>query len=129
MVPLKKEVSISLNKLLGFVFPQKEKYKNEKNLFYLRLYSDLIRAEDRLNPEKCKTMTNILKVVRNMARTTEFKEEEAYLKRIRDIASEVISNMNKIKVQIKKDPIGDPMHAKTKLQLAQNICILRIMKR
>lgn len=129
MVPLKKEVSLSLGKFLDFVFPKKEKYLNEKTIFYLRLYTDLIRAEDRLNPNQNKAMVNILKVVRNMARSTEFREEEAYLKRIRDIASEILGNFNKIKIQIKKDPAGDPMHAKTKLQLAQNICILRIIKR
>jgi hypothetical protein len=129
MVPFAKDMTISLSKLLEFVFPKREKYLIQRNLFYLRLYTDLIRAEEKMNPRGCKRMENILRVVRNMARNPDFKEEEAYLKRIRSIASDILSNLNRIKIKIKKDPTSDAYHAKTKLQLAQNICILRILKR
>lgn len=129
MVPLNKDIAINLNKLINFVFPKKDKYITEKTLFYLRLYTGLIKAEDKLTPDGCSRMVNILKVVRNMAKSSEYKEEEAYLKRIREIANEIISNMSKIRRIINKDPTSDAFHAKTKLQLAQNICILRILKR
>ena len=112
-----------------FVFPKKEKYINEKIIFYLRLYTDLTKAEEKMNEAGFRRMINLLKVVRNMAKSTVFKEEEAYLKRIREIASSVISNKDKIRRAIKRDPADVPLHAKTKLQLAQNICILRILKR
>lgn len=129
MVPINKDITINLNKLIGFIFPKKEKYLNEKTLFYIRLYTDLIRAEDRMKLDGLNKMINFLKVVRNMSRDLKFKEEEAYLKRIREITNSIISNASLIKQAIRKDPMCDPFHAKTKLQLAQNICILRILKR
>ena len=129
MVPIEKDITINLNKLIGFIFPKKEKYLNEKIIFYIRLYTDIIKAEDKMNLDGFNKMVNLLKVVRNMSRNTKFKEEEAYLKRIREIVSSIISNASIIKKAIKKDPAGDPYHAMTKLQLAQNICILRILKR
>jgi hypothetical protein len=127
MVP--KDIAISLNKLIEFVFPKKEKYINEKIIFYIRIYTDLVKAEERMTPERCKGIINLLKVVRNMSRNSDFKEEEAYLKRIKEITNSIIFNNKKIIKEVKKDPLGDHFHAKTKLQLAQNICILRILKR
>ncbi len=129
MVQLNKDISINLNKLIGFIFPKKEKYLNEKMIFYIRLYTDLVRAEDAMTIERFNKMINLLKVVRNMSRESKFKEEESYLKRVREIANSIISNGSLIKSAIRKDPACDPLHAKTKLQLAQNICILRILKR
>ena len=129
MVPINKDIAINLNKLIKFVFPKKDKYLNEKTLFYLRLYTDLLRAETNMAEGGCNRVVYLLRIVRNMSRSTEFKEEEAYLKRIREIANEIISHISSIKRIMNKDPTGDAFHAKTKLQLAQNICILRILKR
>ena len=129
MVPINKDITINLNKLIGFIFPKKEKYLNEKVIFYLRLYTDLIKAEEKMTLNGFKRMSNLLKVVRNMSRNSKFKEEEAYLKRIREIVSSILSKSLTIKSEIRKDPACDPCHAMTKLQLAQNICILRILKR
>ena len=129
MVSINKDISINLNKLIGSIFPKKEKYLNEKIIFYIRLYTDLIRAEDKMTLDGFNKMINLLKVVRNMSRDPKFKEEEAYLKRIREIVNSIISNGSIIKRAIRKDLACDPYHAKTKLQLAQNICILRVLKR
>ncbi|MBD3164127.1 hypothetical protein GF323_02930 [Candidatus Woesearchaeota archaeon] len=129
MVRINKDISINLNKLLNFVFPQKEKYVNEKIMFYLRLYTDLIKAEEKLSIDGFKKMLNLLKVIRNMSKEAGFKEEEAYIRRINQIANSLIKNANEIRKAIRKDPTSDAYHAKTKLQLAQNICILRILKR
>ncbi len=129
MVPITRDIAINLNKLLKYVVPKRDKYINEKIIFYLRLYTDLIKAELRMKPDSWNSMVNLLKVVRNMASSCEFKEEEAYVKRIKSIASEILSKINKIKIKVAKDPSADAYHAKTKLQLAQNICILRILRR
>jgi hypothetical protein len=128
MVPLNKTVPINLNALIKFIFPKKEKYMNEKIMLYIRLYTDLVRAEEKLISSNFARSINLLKVVRNMSRA-EFKEEEAYLKRIRDIVNSIISNIASIKRELRKDPNCDPLHARTKLQLAENICILRVLKR
>ncbi|MCK5282442.1 MAG: hypothetical protein KAK00_03455 [Nanoarchaeota archaeon] len=129
MVPLKPEIPININKLFEFVFPKKEKYINEKIIFYLRLYTDLVRAEDNISKSRYKKMINLLKVVRNTTKGTTFKEDELYLKRIRQISNEILSNVKCVKCRSKDCQICDSAHMKTKLQLAQNICILRILKR
>ncbi len=129
MVPINKDISINLNKLMDFILPKQEKYVNAKIIFYIRLYTGVMRAEDNLNAKNYGRVTNLCKVVRNIAKNSAFKEEETYLKRIRDIASEVINWTKKIEKKRKKHDLSDAYAVLTKLQLAQNLCILRILKR
>ena len=131
MGPLAREITGNLNKLLDVLRPAKGK-TNEKIIFYTRLYTDLIRAEENLKENGFFRLVNYLKVVRHQAKNCEFSDEEVYMKRIHSIANEILNNMDDLKKQIKQSELGDayadPYHARTKLQLAQNICILRILK-
>ena len=125
---MNKKIPVNLNKLIGFIFPERQKYFNEKRIYYIRLYTDLIRAEDYLTETGFKKSINFLMIIRNMTKETEFKEEEVYFKRINEIVNGILSKLKNRKNKIKNEMI-DHNHLKTKLQLAQNICILRVLKR
>ncbi|MBR9698962.1 hypothetical protein GOV09_00710 [Candidatus Woesearchaeota archaeon] len=132
MVSLRKDIKINLNKFLDFVISKDELYINEKIIYYIRLYTDLVRAEENL-AGGFNRMLNYLRIVRNMAKQATFREEEVYFQRIYDIAHEIIGNQAKIRRAASKlkpgDAYSDPLGARTRMQLAQNICILRVMKR
>ena len=129
MVSLNKEITVNFNKLMDFLFPKHEKYINEKILFYIRVYTDLISAQVNISKIHYKRATNYLKVVRNMCRGHQFKEEELYIKRIYEIVNGILANIRCVRCRAKDCDVCNPAHARTKLQLAQNICILRILKR
>jgi len=133
MGPISREITNHLNKVVDLVLPKKEKYLNEKMIYYIRMYTDLVRAEENLSDINFNRMLNYLRVVRNMAKTSSFKEEELYFKRIHDIVNEILKGKFSLRKQIKRCILGDaycdPYSARTKMQLAQNICILRILKR
>ncbi|MBS3136592.1 hypothetical protein J4401_06595 [Candidatus Woesearchaeota archaeon] len=126
MVSIKKDITQNLNRLFEFILPKKDKYANEKVIFYLRLYTGVMRAEDNLNAGNYARTINLLKVVRNTAGSTQFREESVFLERIRDIAHDSI---NFLSVQKKGKKQSAFYTILTKLQMAQNLCILRILKR
>jgi hypothetical protein len=50
------------------------------------------------------------------------------MKRISAILNSLLKNKDKIIEGIIKEEASDPFHAKTSVMLAENICILRILK-
>ncbi|MFC1800584.1 hypothetical protein ACFLYT_00865 [Nanoarchaeota archaeon] len=117
-----------LNKLMQELLPQEDKRRNEKILAYIRIYTDLIHAGNLLRKDSYKKSIEFLKIVKRFTKEFYFKEEEAYLKRINELASSILSNIRCVRCRAKDCNVCNPAHARTKLQLAQNICVLRILK-
>ena len=113
-----------LNKLVQTVLPKEDKRRNEKILAYLRIYTNLINAGNILH--RCKRCIDYCKVVKRSTREFNFKEEEPYMKRINELVSGIVSD--KRWTRSGDLQIGDPSHVRTKLLVAQNICVLRILK-
>jgi len=104
----------------------KESHKtHDKLIFYLKLYTHLISALDEL---KYKRGFDRLKIVANLTRTESYPGEAHYTHYINTIAKDILSHKIRIQRIQSKDPAGDPLHAKTRLLLAQNICMIRILK-
>ena len=97
----------------------------EKMAFYLKLYTNLIMAESKLNSVRG---FDHLRIVRVMTREDSYQNELHYLKYVNSIASEVMSKSGIIRKILQTDPMADPLNAKTKLLMAQNVCVLRILK-
>ena len=99
--------------------------EKEKIVYYLKLYTNLLRAEFTLSTRRG---FDHLKVAINMTKEASYQGETHYLDYISSLAREIISAQKKIQSGLRKDPVSDPAYAKTKLLIAQNICIMRIMK-
>ncbi len=125
----KRGIPIRLSKLLAFILPRKEKYINEKILYYLRIYTGVLQAEDNLSAHRYGKSANLLRVVRNSTRNPAFREESVFLQRIHSIADEMVEWLKKVERMNRKLEITDIYTYITKLQMAQNICILRILER
>ena len=117
-----------VNKLMNQLLPQEDKKRNEKILAYIRIYTDLINAGNLLKKDTYKKTIEYLKLVKRFTREFNFKEEEHYLKRINELVSSILSNIRCVRCRAKDCNVCNPAHARTKLQLAQNICVLRILK-
>lgn len=99
--------------------------KQDPILFYLKLYTHLISTLDELQYIRG---VNRLKIVSNLTREASHSGEGHYIKYINTIAREILSDRVKIQRMIIKDPTSDPLRSKTKILMAQNICMLRILK-
>lgn len=99
--------------------------EHNKLIFYLKLYTHLISALDEL---EYKRGFDRLKIVANLTTTESYPGEAHYIRYINAIVRDVFYNRKRIQRIQSKDPAGDPLHAKTRLLLAQNICMIRILK-
>ena len=99
--------------------------KQEKMAFYLKLYTNLIMADSKLDSPRG---FDHLRIVKVMTKDESYQKELHYLKYVNSIAAEIVSRSRVILKILKDDPTADPVNAKTKLLMAQNICVLRILK-
>ena len=118
----------SFDKILEKLVPKKDRLKNEMVVHYLRIYTHLVMAGDMLTAGGYERSMNLLTIVRNLTKNCSFREEEPYYRNICKITSDILVQRSKIKRRIKAYNASDPAHTKTKLHLAENICILRILK-
>lgn len=117
-----------INRLMRELLPQEGSKKNEKILAYIRIYTDLINAGNLLRKTTYKKSIEYLNIVKRFTKEYNFKEEEHYLKRINELATSILSNIRCTKCKSDDCNVCNPAHSRTKLQLAQNICVLRILK-
>ena len=115
-------------KLIDLIIPKKERRQSNIIISYIRIYTQLNNAFNLLNKENCKRAFEHLFITKNIIKQLNFQEEQHYLKRISDILNSILKNKGVIIMQIRKNESPDPFHVKTSILLAQNICILRILK-
>ena len=115
-------------KLIDLIIPKKERRQSNIIISYIRIYTQLNNAFNLLNKENCKRAFEHLFITKNIIKQLNFQEEQHYLKRISDILNSILKNKGGIIMQIRKNKAPDPFHVKTSVLLAQNICILRILK-
>ena len=103
-----------------------DQQKNQTKLaYYLKLYSAFIGAEHKL--DTARGFDN-LRIADGMTAQESFAGEVHYIKYLNSITRNIIRHRKKIQRVLKKDPVADPLHAKSHLLMAQNICVLRILK-
>jgi len=113
----------SLDKILSKVFVDTKRKKNRRVVYYLRLYTDLVDAQACLNPQGyTKFLYNIERVIK-FARSCRFADEKKYTKKINELLNSIIEK--------KKTPMKNYNHLehliKTRMKIAKNICIMRIL--
>ena len=96
----------------------------EKLVYYLKLYTHLITALDEL---KSRRGFDRLIIVSQLTKES-YPGESHYIKYVSSLVRSTLSNKKRILQILSKDPASDPLHAKTELLMAQNICMLRILK-
>ena len=115
-------------KLIDLIIPKKERRQSNIIISYIRVYTHLNNAFNLLNKENCRRAFEHLLIIKNIIKQLNFQEEQHYLKRISDILNSILKNKEAIITQIRMNESPDPFHVKTSVLLAQNICILRILK-
>ena len=115
-------------KLIDLIIPKKERRQSNIIISYIRIYTQLNNAFNLLNKENCKRAFEHLFITKNIIKQLNFQEEQRYLQRISDILNSILKNKGAIIMQIRMNKAPDPFHVKTSVLLAQNICILRILK-
>ena len=115
-------------KLIDLIIPKKERRQSNIIISYIRIYTQLNNAFNLLNKENCKRAFEHLFITKNIIKQLNFQEEQHYLKRISHILNSILKNKGGIITQIRMNESPDPFHVKTSVLLAQNICILRILK-
>lgn len=119
---------LHFKKLIDLIIPKKERRQSNIIISYIRIYTQLNNAFNLLNKENCKRAFEHLFITKNIIRQLNFQEEQHYLKRISHILNSILKNKGVIVTQIRMNKVPDPFHVKTSVLLAQNICILRILK-
>jgi len=122
-IPLKR-----IGNLLNKLMPKKDVKHGEKILNYIRIYTRLVNAYDLLNKDSYQRAFDHLVIVKNLTREITYREENRYIENINKIVKDILKKKRSIVRRLKKYEATDPAHSKTNLLLAQNICILRIMK-
>jgi len=116
----------SMNRLIKYVMPNWKRKSDINILDYITMYTHLIKASELLNVVYYKKSFNHMLVIKRLALRPP-KDEEYYYQTIRSTIKTIISQEADIIKRLKDYEASDPCHAKTKLLLAQNICILRIL--
>ena len=107
---------------------QRGSARKETLLFYLRVYNNLLNALNLMNTPLNRRSFHFLKIIVTLTSKEAFKGEAHYLSYINSITREILSSESRIRAIVGKNPASDPLHANTKLIMAQNICLLRILK-
>ena len=119
---------LSFKKLINSIMPAKERRQSEIIINYIRIYSHLNTAFNLLTRKDSRLAFDHLSIARKIIRQSGFEEEMPYFKRIAGILDFILKNKQHITGRIRKDEASDPYHVKTSVLLAENICILRILK-
>jgi len=106
-------------------FMKKGHLEQEKLVYYLKLYTHLITAVDEL---KSRRGFDRLKIVADLTSKESYAGEVHYIKYINTLVREIMHNKKRIQRILSKDPAADALYARTKLLMAQNICVIRILK-
>ncbi len=114
--------------LIDLIIPKKERRQSRIIVSYIRVYTYLNNAFNLLSKEDIRQAFEYLLITKKIIKQLNFQEEMPYLKRISDILNSMLRNKQAIIMQIRKNEASDPFHIKTSVLLAQNICILRILK-
>jgi hypothetical protein len=102
--------------------------EQETILHYLRIYTHLLSAFNLLRKESLPRCFDHLTIVSNLTRNLPYPKEAHYFRYINSIAREILANRAAITKTIRQEESTDPSHAVTKNLMAQNICVLRILK-
>lgn len=97
--------------------------RNRKIIFYIRIYTLLVNASQFNEIGKKIKCRNILRVASDMTRKSSFSDEKIAISRLHKLVLELIAIIDS---KESNDP--EAGHFKAKSQLAENICILRLMK-
>lgn len=117
---IKAKINLSdINKVFQNISKHKVAKRNKKILNYLRIYSHLLTARAFLKSKVSRFKTHAI-IAKKLTRGTEFEDERVYIERINKILSSVLS--------VKRSDEAAISAIETKLLLAQNICILRVLK-
>jgi hypothetical protein len=122
-IPLKK-IGLLLNKII----PQKDIKSSEKVLDYIRIYTHMVTAYDLLNKNSYQRAFDHMIIVKNLSKNVSYSSEKIYMEQILKIINDILKKKRSIIRRLNKYEASDPAHSKTNLLLAQNICILRILK-
>jgi mevalonate kinase len=115
----------AMHRLMGSVLNVEDQRRCEKILHYLRIYHDLVTGFSSLNKSTAPKTIEILRKIQRFAKEAEFEKE--HMQKISEIAQSTIEGLKHVNFS-DIDEIGNPGHAKTKMLMAQNICVLRILK-
>ena len=118
----------AFKKLINSIMPAKERRQSEIIINYIRIYSHLNTAFSLLTRKDNRLAFDHLSIARKIIMQTGFEEEMPYFKRLAGILDFILKNKQHITGRIRKDEASDPYHVKTSVLLAENICILRILK-
>ena len=118
----------NFKKLIDLIIPKKERRQSRIIISYIRLYTYLNNSFNLLNRNSIKHAFEYLSIAKNIISQLKFEEEKPYLRRITIILDQILKNHIAISNAIRKDETSDPFHVKTSILLAQNICILRMLK-
>lgn len=119
---------LNFKKLIDLIIPKKERRQSEIIIGYIGIYTLLNNAFNLLNRESCKKSMEYLQIAKKGINELKFEEEAPYLKRISNILNAILKNSRAIINGIREGQASDPFHVKTSVLLAQNICVLRILK-
>lgn len=100
-----------------------ERRANKKRIFYLRLYTYVVRAAEDFQRGKIRSCGYNIRIVRKFAGDCEFSREKPYAERIKNICDSILNDLKKPRSR------DNEMH-KTKVlfRTAQGICVLRMLK-
>lgn len=115
-------------KLIDMIMPKKERRQSKIIISYIRIHTQLNNAFNMLSRERCRHAFEYVSIAKKLIKQLKFEEEKLYLDRILKILNQILRNKDMIAAGIRKEEASDPFHVKTLLLLAQNICILRILK-
>jgi hypothetical protein len=116
------------NYLCQRLWSKDERKSNEKNMHYLRIYTNLVLADKLLSKKNHLESFKYLELALQFTKDFPFPKEEHYVKNIQRLVKEVISQEKEICQRFKRAQKTEISHIKVKLQLAQNLCVLRILK-
>ncbi|MFH1978434.1 MAG: hypothetical protein ABIJ92_03850 [Candidatus Aenigmatarchaeota archaeon] len=126
-IPARK-INEYLKPFADVLFTKQEKKNIVERVYYLRIYAMLAYALVLMNSTSYKRAFNRLEILKNLTRNPITEKESIYVKHIDGLVRSIIKDKKKIVMRLKKEESHDPVHAKTRLQLAQNISIIRILK-
>tara|TARA_Y100000310_G_C20002294_1_gene499100 strand:+ start:106 stop:474 length:369 start_codon:yes stop_codon:yes gene_type:complete len=118
--------------MIDVIIPKKQRKQSMNIITYISIYTHLNNALNLLGNNGYKRAFDRLTVAKSIVKQIDDDKEKPYLKKI----LKTIDSMMKIKEdllkEIKKETINneqqDPYHIRTSIMLAQNICVLRILK-
>ncbi len=122
----------NFKRMIDVIIPKKQRKQSMNIITYISIYTHLNNALNLLGNNGYKRAFDRLTVAKSIVKQIDDDKEKPYLKKI----LKTIDSMMKIKEdllkEIKKETINneqqDPYHIRTSIMLAQNICVLRILK-